>query len=135
MNQLKTFPTPPHGKQVNMNTALGDVVAMNLRTTHRSNAIRISGLPQFGLPSGIEELVPHAFRAPELPLRMALIITLGAPGLHLERFIQSRLKMARSEGRYRNATFDSPETQRLASDLGLELRFDLVQYAREQVSL
>jgi Phytanoyl-CoA dioxygenase (PhyH) len=133
-NQLKTFPTPPHGKRVNMNTALGDVVVMNLRTTHRANAVRLSGLPQFGVPSTIEKLVPRAFRAPELPFRMVLIVTLGAPGLHLERFIQSRVKLARSDHRYRSATFDSAATQRLASDAGLELRFDLIQYAREQPS-
>lgn len=131
-HRLKTFPRPPSGKKINVNTALGDAVVMNLRTTHGANAIRIKGLPQFCLDPTVEKLVPRFLRAPEPPFRIALIITLGAPGVHLDRFIQSRMKRASSESRYRNATFDSPEMLSRAHECGLELRFDLVRRAQEQ---
>lgn len=133
--RLKTFPIPHGGKRVNLNTALGDVVAVNLRTTHGPNAIRIKGLPQFVVDPAIHKLVPRFLREAEPSLRMALIITFGAPGVHLDRFIHSRMWRACSDKagrRYRDATFDSPEMQRRASESGLELRFDLVQRARER---
>jgi hypothetical protein len=132
--RLRTFPSPRGGRRVNVNTALGDVVAMNLRTTHGPNAVRIKGLPQFVVDPAIQNLVPGFLREPRPTMRIALIITLGAPGVHLDRFIYSRMRRASADKlgrRYREATFDSPEMQLRASQSGLELRFDLVQRARE----
>ena len=94
MKRLKTFPSPHGGKRVNLNTALGDVVAFNLRTTHGPNALRIKGLPRLVVDPAIEKLVPPFLRESKPSLRIALIITLGAPGVHLDRFLHSRIRRA-----------------------------------------
>jgi hypothetical protein len=130
--RLKAFPGPPAGRRINVNSALGDVVVFNLRTTHGTNAVRIKGLPDLAIDPTIERFVPRFMRAPELPFRMSLMVTLGAPGIHLDRFIQSRIGKAAGKDRYRNATFDSPEIRRLADRAGLALRFDLIQRAHAE---
>ena len=125
--RLRSFPGLPSGKRVNLNTAPGDVVAFNLRVSHGINAIRLKGLPGLCLDPKIERFVPHRLRAPELRERVAVLITFGAPGVHLERYIQSRMKRFSSNDRFRKAAFDSPEIRALAERAGLELRFDLIR--------
>ncbi len=125
--RLRSFPGLPRGKRLNLNTAPGDVVAFNLRVSHGINAIRLKGLPDLCLDPRVERLVPLRFRAPESPERIAVLITLGAPGVHLERYIQSRMARFSSNRRFQDAAFDSPEIRELAERAGLELRFDLIR--------
>jgi Phytanoyl-CoA dioxygenase (PhyH) len=125
--RLKRFPGLPRGKRLNLNTAPGDVVAFNLRVSHGVNAVRLRGLPGLCLDPKVERFVPRRLRAPELRERIAVLITLGAPGVHLERYIQSRMERFASNDRFRKATFDSPEIREQAERAGLELRFDLIR--------
>jgi hypothetical protein len=127
--RLRSFPRLPRGKRINLNTAPGDVVAFNLRTSHGINAIRLHALPDLCLDPKIERLVPRPLRAPEADPRVALMITLAAPGIHLERYIQSRLERFSTNPRFLDATFDSPAIRADAARAGLELRFDLIRPA------
>jgi Phytanoyl-CoA dioxygenase (PhyH) len=124
--RLRSFPGLPRGKRINLNTAPGDVVAFNLRVSHGINAVRLRGLPDVCLDPKVERFVPPWFRAPEAAERIAVLITLGAPGVHLERYIQSRMERFSSNRRFQSAAFDSPEIRELAERAGLELRTDLI---------
>lgn len=125
--RLRSFPALPRGKRINLNTAPGDVVAFNLRTSHGINAIRLKAFPDLCLDPKVERFVPRALRAPEPEPRIALMITLAAPGIHLERYIQSRMERFENNKRFREAAFDSPEIREQAERAGLELRFDLIR--------
>ena len=74
----------------------------------------------------VERFVPLRFRAPEAAERIAVLITLGAPGVHLERYIQSRMERFTSNRRFQSAAFDSPEVRELAERAGLELLTNLI---------
>ena len=132
MGRLKTAPRPPRGKRRNMNTSLGDVVAFNLRTTHSVNAIRLAGRPELCLDPTIERFVPGRLRAPETE-RFAIQLTFAAPGVHLDRFIESR-KRPQFRVRYQGSTLDSAETAELAARVRLTLRTDLIEHARDHAS-
>lgn len=84
------------GKPVMVDTEAGDLVAWNLRILHSGNAVRLRGFskwaiqPHRHLRKGQlgERAIPLWLRRPEAQERMALFLTYGQPGTHLDRYLE-----------------------------------------------
>lgn len=79
--------SPTKGRSVFVNTAIGDVVVWNLRTSHSGNAVRLKGFPNLTLDSRIEKRIPTWLKKEEQKERIALFLSYGLKSAHLDRFI------------------------------------------------
>lgn len=76
------------GKSIFVNTAIGDVVVWNLRTSHSGNAVRLKLFPNLSLDSRIEKRIPAWLKKEEQKERIAFFLSYGLKGSHLDRFMQ-----------------------------------------------
>lgn len=108
------------GRALNVASRAGDVVFWYLTTSHSGNAVRLAAAPWLAIHPRIESLVPAAFRVREQSERRTLFCTFGAPGRHLDRYVEYQRGRADMRGRWpdcgRGAHLD-----RLARDRGVEL--------------
>ena len=76
------------GRTRYLGTEVGDLVAWNLRTTHSANgAVLRSGIPVAVSP-GLAARLPRLFTRYPQGDRVAVFITYGAAGRHLDRYIE-----------------------------------------------
>ncbi|MFM1990498.1 MAG: hypothetical protein RJA99_3455 [Pseudomonadota bacterium] len=80
---------PDHrsGRIVDVDSRFGDLVIWNLRLTHSGNARRSRLRPSSPLHPRIEKVLPRWAVLPEPARRIAAFCTFGAPGTHLERYM------------------------------------------------
>jgi hypothetical protein len=121
------------GKAVNLDIQAGDVVAWYLTTTHSGNAVRIRGLPWLCLHPRLERLVPRPLREPESNERMAIFCSFGAPGSHLDHYIETQRARADVALHWRRCGI-APELAALATRCGVEMRRPVPDYGAESAA-
>ena len=75
------------GRSVFVDTAIGDVVVWNLRTSHSGNAVRLKLFPEVTMDSRIEKRIPAWLKKEEQQERIALFMSYALKGPHLDRFM------------------------------------------------
>jgi hypothetical protein len=80
---------PDHssGRIIDVDSRFGDLVFWNLRLTHSGNARRLRAAPKVALHPALESRLPTWMVCPEPARRVAAFCTFGAPGVHLERYM------------------------------------------------
>jgi hypothetical protein len=121
------LPSYHDGRAVNVPSGLGDVVAWNLRTTHSGNALRLRGFHSLCLHPRLEQLLPAWLSVPEADERMALFCTFGAPGEHLDRYIEDYGKREDCR-RYMQRSCINAELRELARRERVEIRMPAPDY-------
>jgi hypothetical protein len=109
------------GQCVNLDTTPGDVVFWYLTTTHSGNVVRARGAPGLSMHPRFERLVPQPLRVPESAERMAIFCTYGAPGVHLDHYINYQATRPDVPLHWRRCGA-GPEFDALAIARGVELR-------------
>lgn len=108
------------GRAVNVDTEPGDVVIWSLRTTHSGNTVRVRGLPRLPVHPLLESHIPHALRVPEDATRISIFCTFGAPGHHLQRYIENQRGREDAVEHYRYSGCGR-DVQTLAARRGVQL--------------
>ena len=75
------------GKILAVPSEPGDVVVWSLRTTHSGHAARMRWLPNLGIQPRFEFRLPSRLLRPEPCKRLAIFMTYGSPGPHLDNYI------------------------------------------------
>jgi len=114
------FPNHREGRQVYVGTRVGDLVAWNLRTTHRGHASLLRGT-RIPLGRRLDRVLPEVVKAPTGGDRLALFMTYAAEGAHLDRFIRYLTTRTYALERWRHSTW-AEDAHRAASRNGLRLR-------------
>lgn len=115
------------GKAVNIPSEGGDVVIWNLRTSHSGNNVRFKGLPNLCLHPRLERFVPWFLRVPEEGERIALFCSFGAPGGHLDRYIQFQVTRGDYHEHWKRSGFDQ-DILDLAAARGVQIRKPIREY-------
>ncbi len=120
-------PSHHHGKAINVESELGDIVAWSLRTTHSGNNVRMKGFPSLCLHPRAENLIPSWLKISDSDPRIAIFCTFGASGEHLDRYIQ--YQASREDCReYMKRSCVNPEILDLAQKSGVEIRMPIAEY-------
>lgn len=82
------FPTRWKGKIINVKSKPGDLVVWNLRTTHSGNAKRLKFAPSLDLNPYLCKVLPGFLFKPAPEERMALFLSYGVEGPHMDRYIE-----------------------------------------------
>jgi len=123
------YPTRWKGKIINVQTKPGDLVVWNLRTTHSGNAKRLKASPGLDLNPYLCKVLPNFLFKPAPDNRMALFLSYGAEGPHLERYITYLKNRKYAIERWRNMEI-TPELVAQGHRVGLKV-LNLVDDAKE----
>jgi len=82
------YPTRWKGTIINVQCKPGDLIVWNLRTTHSGNAKRLKINPQLTLNPYLCKLLPDFLFRTAPSNRMALFISYGLSGTHMDRYIK-----------------------------------------------
>lgn len=88
------------GRILAVPTLPGDVVIWNMRTTHSGHAVRLKAAPRFGVQPRFEGRLPPALTIPEPCERLAIFLTYGRPGEHLDAYIAKHTDLASYPNNY-----------------------------------
>jgi len=109
------------GKALNLSTNAGDLVIWKLTTSHSGNFVRARMFPGLTLHPGIESRLPKALQIPEANIRMSIFCTYGAPGKHLDTYLDYIASRKDFVKHYAHSTFHD-DARQLAAARGVELR-------------
>ncbi len=115
------------GRAINIPSERGDLVLWNLRTSHSGNNVRLKAWPGLCLPPRIETRIPRALRIPEEEERMVLFCSLGAPGAHVDRYVQYQTTQDECRKHWKHSCV-TPEIRELAERKGVEIRTPIPEY-------
>ena len=101
------------GEIVDVPTGAGDVVVWSLRTTHSGHFVRVRGLPWLHLQPRFEGRLPGALAVAEACERVALFVTYGLQGEHLDAYIRKHTDLASYPDNYlyKSWLFSSPDAR------------------------
>jgi hypothetical protein len=109
-----------YGKPVAIDSRVGDLVVWNLRTTHSGNVVRLRPLPGRKVGTWVENLAPRWLRLPEEERRVAIFLTYGVEGEHLERYVDYLRERGYLEATWRELR-EEAEGLATAAERGLEV--------------
>ena len=109
------------GTALNLSTNAGDLAIWKLTTSHSGNVVRPRFLPELTLHPGIESRLPSFLRTPEADVRMSIFGTFGAPGIHLDTYLNYISARKDFECHYAHSIF-TKVARELAAARGVELR-------------
>ena len=109
-----------YGKPVAVDSRVGDLVVWNLRTTHSGNVVRLRPFPHRKVGTWVENLVPRWLCLPEEERRVAIFLTYGVEGEHLERYVEYLKDRGYLEPTWQELRADA-EAQAFAAERGLQV--------------
>jgi len=112
------------GTARNLSTNAGDLVIWKLTTSHSGNVVRPRLFRGLTLHPGIENRLPTFLRIPGSDVRMSIFGTFGAPGKHLDTYLDYIAARKDFENHYAHSTF-TDEARELAVSRGVELRIPM----------
>ncbi|HLY08070.1 MAG TPA: phytanoyl-CoA dioxygenase family protein [Planctomycetota bacterium] len=115
------------GPAMNIPSEIGDVLVWSSRITHSGNAVRLRAFPSLVLPPLLERFTPGFLRVPEEQERMVIFLTFGAPGPHVDRYIEHEAGREDCRDYWKRACVNS-EIRSLAEGHGIELRQPIPEY-------
>lgn len=121
------------GRAVNLDTRAGDIAFWYLTTAHSGNVVRVRGLSDVCLHPRLERLLPHSLRVPEELERMSIFCTYGAPGEHLDHYIEYQSRRPDVPKHWRQCGVGE-HLSALAARRGVELRRPSADFGLEFMS-
>ncbi len=115
------------GRLYDLPSEAGDLAFWKLTTTHSGNVARNRLLKSLPLQVRFENRLPGFLKAPEAEERLGLFFTYGAPGKHLDRYIQWCIQRGDYAEHWRTSRGDAHATE-LLRRAGVEFRRPIPDY-------
>jgi hypothetical protein len=122
-------------RSINVETSPRDFLIWYVRTHHSGYAVRLKWFPSVSLAPVFENWVPSFLRLPDHPDRDVILSIYATPSRYLETYVKDQISKAHRKDHFLgNACLDSPEMQAVAKSLGVTIRNDGYQYAKDPKS-